>query len=498
MRARTIKAGASALGLGLGSLGAPAVAAGPPNILQIIADDLGVANVGAYTTGFNAVPGDPPPTPNIDALASSGVLFRNAWVAPVCSPTRACLFTGRYGLRTGVRNTVGPDGGLSLDEWVLPEVLSNAQYTNGLFGKWHLGGAEQFGGFDAPRTAGWDHHAGSLWRSLNDYYTWDKTVDGVTTTVNNYATTENVDDALAWVATQPGPWSCTVAFNAAHSPYHDPPEGLHTYDLSDADTNLRYKAMIQAMDTEIGRLLDGISSTADRTVIIFIGDNGTPEEVTEPPYTSSKGEIYEGGIHVPLIISGFDIIIDTPGREVLGPVAGVDLFATIADFAGVDVGGGSVTIDGVSLRPILTDASAPHPRQYVYAERVIDDPRNGQFAVRNLRYKLIQQEGAFELYDLRIDPFETRDLLLKPGGLSDPELAAYNALRAELDALRADLCSADLSQDGIVNLADIAILASHYGEGPEPPAAAGDLDGDGDVDLADLSVLLSEFGQTCW
>ena len=496
MKTRTFKAGASVLGLGLGSLGGAAGADGPPNILQIIGDDLGVANIGVYTTGPNAVPGDPPPTPNIDALAANGVLFRNAWVAPVCSPTRACLYTGRYGLRTGVRYVVGWDGGLPRQELVLPEVLSDAEYTSGLFGKWHLGNARWLGGDDAPRTAGWDHHAGMLGAGLCDYYTWSKTVNGVTMMVNNYATTENVDDALAWIGAQPGPWCCTMAFNAPHAPFNPPPEDLHSYDLEGAGPTLRYKAMIEAMDTEIGRLIDQLGSEVENTVIIFIGDNGTPLQVTEPPYTSSKGEIYEGGIHVPLIISGPGI--DAPGREVLEPVAGVDLFTTIADLAGVSVGGGPRPIDGVSLLSILTDATAPHPRQYAYAEVVPGDPRDGSYALRDAQYKLIQQAGVFEFYDLEADPFEADDLLLASGGLSGNEQIAYDALLAELAALRADLCLADLNQDGGVDLADLAALLGHYGEGPEPPAPSGDLDGDGDVDLADLSLLLAEYGQDCW
>lgn len=496
MRTRILETGAGVAGLGLGLFGAVARADPPPNILQIIADDVGVANVGVYTTGPNAVPGDPPPTPNIDGLAADGVLFRSAWVAPVCSPTRACLCTGRYGFRTGVRYVVRSDEGLSLREWTLPEVLWFAQYTSGLFGKWHLGDADWLGGDDAPRTAGWDHHAGMLGIGLDDYYHWNKTVNGVTAPVDNYATTENVDNALGWIQAQPGPWYCTLAFNAAHHPYQDPPDDLHTYDLEGADATLRYKAMIEAMDTEIGRLLDELACEVEDTVIIFIGDNGTPQQVLEPPYTSGKGEIYEGGILVPLIISGPGI--DEPGREVLEPVVGVDLFTTIADFAGITVGGGRCPIDGVSLLPILTDATAPHPRQYAYAEVVPAHPRNGLYAVRDTRYKLVQRIGVFEFYDLEADPFEQYDLLSVYEELSDEEQIAYDALRAELDALRAGLCSADLNQDGGVDLPDLAFLLSHYGEGPDPRPEAGDLDGDGDVDLADLSILLEEYGQGCW
>ncbi|RMF79056.1 MAG: sulfatase [Planctomycetota bacterium] len=465
-----------------------------PNVLLIIADDLGVADVNVYTTGPNAVPGNPPPTPTIDSLAAGGVLFRMAWATPVCSSTRACTYTGRYGFRTGIRSVVENNEGLPLSETILPELLGDAGYSSALFGKWHLGRSAAFGGDDAPRTAGWTHHAGVLGGIVPDYFAWNKTVDGVTSAVTNYATTENVDDALAWIAAQTGPWLCTMAFNAPHSPFHVPPSSLHTFTFGPNPTNRRmYRAMIQAMDTEIGRLLTGIGPDLANTIVIFIGDNGTPSQVTQAPYTTHKGQIYEGGIRVPLIISGPGY---AGGREVLEPVMCVDLFTTIASAAGIDVSAAlpGVQIDGVDLNPILTDPNAPHPRDYVFSEHQGSDPNSVEnLAVSDGRYKYIEIGGAPEFYDLATDPFETTDLL--PGGLSASEQAAHDALVAYLDDLLGrNACSADVNGDGLVDLTDLAIVLSTFGDGGAP---AGDVDGDGDVDLTDLAILLSEFGASC-
>ena len=480
--------------VGLGCFLTLAHADDPPNILLLIGDDIGVGNVGAYTTGPNANPGDPPPTPNIDALAADGVLFRAAWATPVCSTTRACLYTGRYGFRTGIRNVLERgDPGLPLAEEILPEVLATGGYASGLFGKWDLGDEIELGGRDAPRVAGWSYHAGILVGGLSDYFSWSKVVNGAfPVTVDNYATTENVDDALAWVGNQTGPWFCTLAFNAPHTPFHVPPTDLITLTPVGPNNTRRYKAMIEAMDTEIGRLIAGLGAGLDNTVIIFIGDNGTPIQVLESPYTTGKGSIYEGGVLVPLIITGPGI--EGAGREVLGPVACVDLFATIADFAGVGVAGVSAPLDAVSLQPILSDPNTAHPRTTMYAELVTDTAVNGAYAIRDSQYKLIQQAGQFEFYDLTADPYEATDLLQAAGGLSPTEQAAYDALYAELFDLRSALCTADVNRDGGVDYGDYATQEASLGTS----AASGDVDNDDDSDIADVAVTMQEMGQNCW
>ena len=259
------------------------------NVLLIVADDLGVNNVGAYRIGTS-----PPPTPNLDALARRGVLFRAAYANPVCSPTRACIQTGRFSFRTGVGYSVGQPFAppLSLAEWTLPEVLdrANAGYQNAAIGKWHLSDGSM--GALAPNLAGWSHYAGFLDGAVSNYSAWPRTVNGVTMQSSTYATTHMVDDALAFTRTAPEPWVCVLNLVAPHSPYHTPPAHLHTYNLAGLNPRTTplpfYKAAIQAMDTEIGRLLRSLGGALGRTDVFFIADNGSPPEVAEAPYSEDR------------------------------------------------------------------------------------------------------------------------------------------------------------------------------------------------------------------
>lgn len=358
-----------------------AVADPPGNFLILLADDMGVDMVGAYGVGT-----DLPPTPNLDALAAQGVRFNNAWANPVCSPTRAALQTGRYSFRIGVGQVVDCSlspltpvtDGLPSDEITLPEMLRLRQgqaYTAATIGKWHLSTAHQ-GGLFAPNIQGYDHFEGPFCGSVADYFDWTKITNGVPSSVTQYATSHHVDNALTWIAQTTGPWVCYIAFNNPHTPHHAPPSSLHSIDLSGAgppelDPRPYYKAQVEALDTEIGRLLAGLGSELDQTTVIFIGDNGTPDEVVQPPFSSGKAKrsLYQGGVNVPFIVSG--PMNKNPGT-CDGLVGVVDVFATLAEIAGVDLhdvqppGGG--IIDSVSLVPYLVDPSTPSLRQSVATE----------------------------------------------------------------------------------------------------------------------------------
>lgn len=340
-------------------------AATPKNILLIIADDYGVDSSPLYNSTNNGA--SLPPTPNIVSLAQSGVLFRNAYANPVCSPTRACLLTGRYSFRTGVEDVVAGAGSatLSASEFTLPEAFaanSALGYNLAQFGKWHLAN-----GPNTPNTiGGWTNFAGSLIGAITSYTNWTKTVNGVSGITTNYATTDLVNDAMSWIqARGTNPWFAWVAFNAPHTPLHLPPTNLcpHYATLSgtasDITANPRkyFEAMTEAMDTEIGRLLTSVDRA--NTHIIFLGDNGT-QGVVQPPYPANrdKGTLYEGGIHVPFIIAGPSVM--NPGRTNDTPVGAVDVFSTILDMAGINRATTiptHLTIDGQSLLPLLTNAA---------------------------------------------------------------------------------------------------------------------------------------------
>lgn len=407
------------------------------NILLIILDDFGADSSSLYnSTGAGA---SLPPTPNIDALARAGVVFRNAYANPVCSPTRACLLTGRHAFRHGVGNVVEPGGTvLPATEFTLPEAFAaNAvalPYHLAQFGKWHLHNQ-----INSPATiGGWPHYAGNLSAGLANYTNWAKTVDGVRElNRTNYATTDVVDDARAWIqARQSEPWFAWIAFNAPHAPLHKPPNALHHYDSlsgtqSDIDSNPRpyYEAMVEAVDAEIARLLAVVDR--NETHIILLGDNGTPGNVIQPPYATgrAKGTLYEGGIRVPLLITGPSVVSVPRTNEALVHV--VDLFATILELAGINRAAtvpSNVVLDSRSLLPILRNET--EPARCVYDEIFgsgFGGPASQGRTLRNERFKLLNfTTGSKEFYDLWSDPYEKTNLLNQT--LTPIQQANYNSL----------------------------------------------------------------------
>lgn len=416
-------------------LTAVAQAQGGANVLIVIADDMGVDQVGAYAEGAN-----PPRTPQIDTLAQRGVLFRNGWAYPTCSPARAALMTGRHGSRTGI----GSPGraNLSSDEITLPEILDaeGSGYGHAWIGKWHLGG-----GRTGPNDAGWSHFAGLTGGGVTDYYDWSRVVNGQTGTSTSYTSTQMVDDAIAWIGGQSGPWCCVLAFNAPHTPFHAPPANLHSQTLTGnpaANPVPHYKAAIEAMDTEFGRVLAALGPELANTNVVFLGDNGTPRQATEAPFvpTQSKGTPFEGGVRVPFVVAG--PAVASGGREVHAVVSIVDLFETTLELAGVGDRTSFVRRDSVSLLPYLGDPTAAPVRDTIYAEsfnNLLDPSMDGFACSRDETYKLIRRFAANgsateELYHLQNDPFEQNDLFT--GGLTSPEQSARDRLAESMDAVR--------------------------------------------------------------
>lgn len=419
----------------------------PGNILLVVADDVGVDQLAAYGEGQ-----DVPWTPTIDALASEGVLFRHAYATPYCSPTRASILTGRHPFRHGIGTYIVTNDAsafaLSPQEVTLPELLLEAPipFATAAIGKWHLG-SDQVGGPVAPNLAGFPHFAGSLGNitAPETYYAWPKVVNGTEGTSTSYATTDAVDAALAWIGQAQEPWLCYVAFHAVHTPLHEPPPGTYVVDLSTAHPHLNprpyYVAAAEAMDLELGRLLASLGPELDRTNVIFLGDNGSPADMVVAPIPKEqcKGTTTEGGIGVPLIVRG--PAVAAPGAEVEALVQSTDLFATVAELAGVDLASAlpvGHAHDSISLVPYLADPAMAPLRATAFAE--LFEP-NGfgpyderERTLRDARYKLVVTDGAADrLYDLAVDPYEANDLLT--GALSAEEQVAYDALVVELAAI---------------------------------------------------------------
>ncbi len=406
------------------------------NILLIIADDVGVDAATLYPIPPRQETAPPAPaTPNLRALARRVILFRRAWATPSCSPTRATIFTGRYGFRTGVgrplprgsdRSKIPP---LSSDELSLPGAFAATErgrrYAMALIGKWHLSMAPE-----DPNRHGWPYYAGADPTTdagaLHDFFNWPKVVNGVVRTSKTYATTDVVDEAIGRIReakSQGRPYFLWVAFNAAHSPFHRPPDHLHTrhaLPATGAPKRAYFEAMVESLDTEIGRLLAAVD--LGETTVIFLGDNGTLGGVIARPHDPehAKLSIYEDGIRVPLLIAGAGVA--TPGRMVDGLAQSVDLYPTILELAGVEPRSAvppGTRIDGISLMPyVVTGAKNGSARRFAYSEQFHGGDYRDRFAraIRDERFKLIERSPDLErpereLFDLRADPFERTNLL---------------------------------------------------------------------------------------
>lgn len=418
----------------------------PGNVLVIVLDDVGVDKVSVYAEHPLA-----PPTPNLDALAANGVLFRRAYAQPWCSPSRACLLTGRYSFRTGVGNPIrqsSPDYALPDEEVTLPEVLELARpglVDTAAIGKWHLTSIAT-GDVLNPNNQGFAWFEGTPGNFAGQsYYQHTKLTNGVLSTSYDYATTEQVDDALWRIPQMHAPWFLYLAFNAAHEPFHAPPAYLHSYALSGDpnDTSFEHvSATVEAMDTEIGRLLAGIDPAVRANTTIFVmGDNGSLASVIAPPWHGAgKGSLSETGVRVPLIVSGRDVA--QPGRESDALVHIVDLFATVGELFGVDVATempDARPIDSLSFAPLLRDPNATGARTRIYSDAFSPNGLGPYNAKKRMlsdgRWKLIETVGSPDrFYDLSSGPFDDEDLLLEPP-LSVEQQAALDALKLEIGEL---------------------------------------------------------------
>lgn len=396
-----------------------------PNILLIIADDFGKDACKGFSEGSIK-----PNMPNIDAIRNAGLTFTNFWSYPTCSPTRASILTGKYGYRTGVKwaGDVLDPSETSLQKYINDQ--TNNKYSTSIVGKWHLSGNNTALN---PETFGIDYYAGLIRGEPQSYYNWMLTEDEVSTLESEYTTTKFTDLAIDWVSQQDKPWFMWLAYNAPHTPFHAPPVEMHTQgNLSPyqegADAMPYYMAAIEAMDFQIGRLLDSFSSEErENTIIIFIGDNGTPNEVAQFPYlnTTVKGTLYQGGVNVPMFISGKGVTRTGNDNNL---ITSTDLFATISELAGVSV---DEIHDSKSFESLLTQNTTI--RSFQYAEK--HNPPTNKWAISNGNYKLIEGvTGSQEFYDLNNDPYELNNLLNST--LTTNENNAKSELEIELTTIR--------------------------------------------------------------
>lgn len=442
-----------------------------PNILFIVADDLGYGEPGCY--------GGDNPTPHIDSLAAGGVRFTSGYVtAPFCAPSRAALLTGRYGTRFGFEfNPIGaqnalPGVGLPVSEQTTADALRGVGYATGIVGKWHLGGTPPF----HPQRRGFDEYFGFLheghfyvpppwtdhvtwlrhkalpdgskgrWSSPDGHVVWSTDLDSdeppydadnpLLLNSQPVAEKENLTDAFTREAIhfidrhESQPFFLYLAYNAVHSPMQASEGYLRRFTSIDDIHRRIFAAMLSQLDDGIGRVLNELQARglAERTLVIFLSDNGGPtKELTSSnkPLRGGKGELYEGGVRIPMILRWPGHLI--AGRAEPRMASSLDLVATMLAAAGAPT---RAKLDGVNLAPLLT-TWLEEPIRPEHFWRV-----GKQAALRSEDWKLVRPRAnaPWQLYDLSSDLSETNDLAAaQPDKVHELEVR-WNAWNAEQSA----------------------------------------------------------------
>jgi arylsulfatase A-like enzyme len=401
-----------------------AFAAAPrPNIVLLVADDLGFADV-----GFNG--GKVIATPSLDRLAATGVTLADFRACPMCSPTRAGLLTGRWPLRFGLMRAVVPPWsryGIPAEEATLPELLATAGYRQrAIVGKWHLGHsrAEQL-----PLANGFSRFYGH-YNGAIDHFTQERDGerdwhdDDRTSRDSGYATDLIGAEVVRLVQRAPTdePWLVYVPFNAPHAPYQAKAEDLKKYPALEGDRRA-YAAMVDAMDQVIGRILAAVEARRDaaNTLVLFFSDNGGIPRVgsSNAPYRGAKLGVYEGGTRVAAAMR-WPAGGVAGGRKFGGRIGYIDVLPTLLTAAGVPL---PRNLDGVNFLPALRGTAVLPERPWF---SYIHQNEAAQAAVHLGPWKLVAHGDFFaaqpasrptlELYQLETDPAEQNDVAAREPG----------------------------------------------------------------------------------
>ena len=387
------------------------------NVIVLLADDLGWGDVGFHQGKAS--------TPNLDQLAKEGVELNRFYAYPACSPARAAMLTGRFPHRYGITGPTRPrDEGLPLSEQILPSVFQAAGYQTSLIGKWHLGHSQ---GDDAhPNNRGFDSFYGFMAASI-DYYEhtsrgqldWQR--DGKPVEEKGYSTDLLTDETIRKIEgrDKSKPFCIVVSFNAPHTPLQAPDELVAKYSGLEGRAGI-YAAMIESMDTSIGRILKSIEDEklTQETVVVFASDNGAARVGTNAPFRGQKRQVYEGGIHVPCVIrSPGDLKAGTKSDQ-LAKID--DLFPTLAEATGVALNSVKKPLDGKSIWKDIVAGTASS-RGIVIAETdhtlIMDD------------WKLVESESGVELYNLKTDALEANNVAASQSAIA-------NRMTTELDMFK--------------------------------------------------------------
>ena len=385
-----------------------AQAAALPNIVVIVSDDQGFADV-SYQPHAEEVH-----TPNIDRLAAAGVRMTNGYASAfVCAPSRAGLLTGRYQQRYGFYTARDSRAGLPLSEITIADLLQQAGYATGVFGKWHLGLRPPY----HPLKRGFDEFYGFLGHGAHDYFDLKFDPDQVHNAIyrNNqiidetgYLTDNLAREAVSFIdRNRSDPFFLYLPFNAVHFPMQAPAEDIRRFNTGNPDRDV-LMAMLWRMDIAIGEVLDALKRNEvwDNTLIFFLSDNGGARKnsADNAPLRDYKQSVYEGGLRVPFVVSWPERL--PAGSVSHDPVILFDIFPTICAAAGIDLPPGRI-YDGRNMVPLLQDDTTGALHDVLYW-----DGDDGQWAAREGKWKLLtNKQNHLELYDLEADIGEKQNLV---------------------------------------------------------------------------------------
>ncbi len=433
-----------------------------PNIIYVMTDDQGYGDVAAHGNPILA-------TPTLDKLWQESVRLTEFHVSPTCSPTRAALMTGRHEFRSGVTHTIHERERLTLDAVTLPQLLSSAGYSTGIFGKWHLGDEDAY----QPGKRGFDrvfiHGGGGIGQSYpgscgdapgNRYLNPVIRSDGTFVSTRGYCTDVFFDEAIRWIdeaRKSDEPFFCYLTPNAPHAPYDAPfgsrdrvlgragSEGIPVHGRRSAEDVASFLAMIENIDTNMGTLLAKLEEwdIADDTLVVFTTDNGTAagSSVFNDGMRGAKGSPYRGGTRVPAFWRWKGVLPE--GVDVPAVTAHIDVLPTLCELAGValpdDVAG---RLDGRSMVPLLVNAEENWPDRPLFThvgrwERGgASEAKLANCRVREGRWSLVhagKQAAPWELYDVEQDPGESTNVAAAHPEVVARLVAAYDAWWASLD-----------------------------------------------------------------
>jgi arylsulfatase A-like enzyme len=413
-------------------IGLAALAHAKPNMIFILVDDLGYADIACYGNTLHE-------TPNVDRLAREGMRFTDAYTAcAVCSPTRASIQTGQYPIRFGITDWIAgarkpntplkekfTERMLPLEATTIAEALKQNGYQTAFVGKWHLNDKDHETGF--PEDQGYDvnvggHHKGSppggYFAPFNNPKMENKPSD-------DYLTDRLGDEAVSLIEgygkDSSRPFFLMLAFYTVHSPVQAKADLTEHYeqklakDSSSTWKNPKYAAMVHSMDENVGRVFQALEKQglADDTIVVFFSDNGGLERNTSNhPLSKGKGYYHEGGVRVPLIIRHPDQI--KAGAESGVPVVSNDLFPTLLDLAGLPLMP-EAHKDGLSLKPVIDGGTLDRDKLYWHYPHYHGAGETPTSAIRMGGYKFIRhyEDGRRELYNLRKDIGESNNLIAK-------------------------------------------------------------------------------------